>query len=109
MEECDFREEFSRQIEKAHTLKDKKNFLINSIKQISQDNVSGEVKSKLVREIDAIIMQTLTCHCSTLQKEQGKVQIIYPLFIKMSWEKISMKKLFITEWRRQRNWLQAEI
>ena len=55
MEECDFREEFSRQIEKAHTLKDKKNFLINSIKQISQDNVSGEVKSKLVREIDAII------------------------------------------------------
>ena len=40
MEECDFREEFSRQIEKAHTLKDKKNFLINSIKQISQDNVS---------------------------------------------------------------------
>lgn len=55
MEECDFREEFSRQIEKAHTLKDKKNFLINSIKQISQDNMSGEVKSKLVREIDAII------------------------------------------------------
>ncbi len=55
LEECDFREEFSRRIEKAHTLKDKKNFLINSIKQISQNNVNGEVKSKLVREIDAII------------------------------------------------------
>ncbi len=55
VEEYDFREKFSRRIEKLHSLHDKKIFLINSIKQIAQNSVNKEVKSKLVREIDSII------------------------------------------------------